>query len=241
MNNDWTDAANYHDAAAAHGIAGLHAQAPDELLMQMEDDAAVSTDTTAPSAADPVSGAECLMSLLQVVTWQVEGLMEIRDRVAVVAALSLPDLLPADGLWHGHEGAARARRAMARCQGLQWEPMTGRVVLALLVADGWDPRAVGYRALVLLYCLQRDKALRPPLAASLGTIGEAIGLTATNKRAAVSAACKRLVADLIRGMQRQDRQTEHFDLWFTKSRETRARLSRSMMGKRNRAGGRAAA
>ena len=93
---------------------------------------------------------------------------------------------------------------------------------------------MGYRALVLLYCLQRDKGLRPGIAASLDTIGHAIGLTATNKRAAVSAACKRMVADLVRAMQRQSGRTEHFDLWFTKSRETRARLSRSMKGKQNR-------
>ncbi len=35
--NDWTDSANYHAAAACHGIDALHAQAPDELMMQMEE------------------------------------------------------------------------------------------------------------------------------------------------------------------------------------------------------------
>lgn len=233
--NDWTDSANYHAAAACHGIDALHAQAPDELMMQMEEaqgEPARRREAERQRAAEQV---ECLMSVLQALTWRTTGLLEIRDRLAVLTGMALPDLLPAEPLWHGAGEWAAARTALASCQSLSWEPVTGRVVVAVLTADGWEPRPVGYRALVLLYCLQRDKGLRPRMAASLETIGTAIGLTATNKRAAVSAACKRLVADLVRAMQRQSGRTEHYDLWFTKSRATRAKLAESMKGKRNRA------
>lgn len=220
----------------AHGFSGEHGMAPDERLMRAEESPALEAEREMMA-----NRAACVMTLLTSICWQVQGLDEIRDRLAVVVMASgCMDLLPEGQVWHGRAQMSAARRALSMCPEVTWESAAGRAVVSLLTARGWEGRDVGYRALLLLYSFQRDKAMRPRMAWSLEAIGEAAGLTAANKRSAPSAAAKALVADCIRRMQVRSRGDgrDNFDLWFSKSRTCRSRLSVAMKGKRNRAGGR---
>jgi hypothetical protein len=227
----------YHDVAqeeAFHmGFDALHGMAPDEVLMRAE----VEEEETLRLGDGEMMRrkAECLMSVIMAVTFEAASVEVIRDRVAVMAALNAAEMCPKK-LWRGRVELARARAAMAGCPAVRWEPEAGRIMLGLLTRRGWSAREVGLRALCFVYALQPRASARPALARSLDAIGHAVGLTAENKRSAVSAALKRTALDLMQRMQRRERSHATAELWFMKREGCRAALSKAMKGKRNRLG-----
>lgn len=112
---------------------------------------------------------------------------------------------------------------------LDWEPVAGELVLRWLARD-WSVREVSKRVLLLLYAFFPDQRWRPQMARSLHAIGETLGLTATNKRSAVSAAMQSQVLPLMRGLGGG----AAVKLWFMKNPGCRAALSVAMKGKQNR-------
>jgi len=234
----------YHDVAqeeAFHmGFDALHGMAPDEVLMRAEDEQEQGgTENGGMGQNGGMDGsrakAECLMSVIMAVTFEAASVEVIRDRVAVMAALNAAEMCPKK-LWRGRIELARARAAMAGCPAVRWEPEAGRIMLGLLTRRGWSAREVGLRALCFVYAFQPRASARPALARSLDAIGHAVGLTAENKRSAVSAALKRTALDLMQRMQRRERSHATAELWFMKREGCRAALSKAMKGKRNRLG-----
>jgi hypothetical protein len=229
----------YHDVAqeeAFHmGFDALHGMAADEVMMRAEEQEGMEHGARGMEQEQSRMKAECLMSVIMAVTFEAASVEVIRDRVAVMAALNAAEMCP-KRLWKGKVELARARAAMAGCPAVQWEPEAGRIMLALLTRKGWSAREVGMRALCFVYAFQSRKSARPALAASLDAIGHAVGLTAENKRSAVSAALKRTTLELIQRMQRRERSHATAELWFMKREGCRKALSVAMKGKRNRLG-----
>lgn len=222
------------DMAALAGVEmaadALHGMAPDEFWMRMEE-----SEEAAPLKERQ---ARCVLSLVMCVTWGVVRLGDMRDRLAVVCSFLAPDLLPKDKLWHGHKEWAAVRAALAQCPPVEWEDAAGRLLIErVLIAGGWSEREVGKRAMLLLYAFQPNKALRPMMAQSFATMGEALGLRAKNNRSAVSAAMKSIVSDMQHQMERLTKAKGTGEFWFNKNAGCRERLSKAMMGKRNRATG----
>ena len=241
MSDHYTN--EYHDVAQEEafnmGFDALHGMAPDEVMMMRE--AAEEHGGTENGGMGQNGGmdgsrakAECLMSVIMAVTYEAASVQVIRDRVAVMAALNAAEMCPKK-LWKGRQELARARAAMAGCPAVRWEPEAGRIMLGLLTRKGWSAREVGLRALCFVYAFQPRASARPALARSLDAIGHAVGLTAENKRSAVSAALKRTALDLMQRMQRRERSHATAELWFMKREGCRAALSKAMKGKRNRA------
>lgn len=218
-----------HDAAFDPGFDALHVLAADEILMRREDAARVARDE------ENDRKAACLMSVIMAVTWRVTNVREIRDRLAIVAAMNAPEMLPREKLWAGRVEWQQARNALATCPEIVWHAEAGRVMIRLLTARGWCEREVGLSALCYVYAFQPDKSARPPLAASMESIGAAVGLTAENKRSAISAALKRTTLALMQSMQRRERTHAGAEFWFMKRTGCRAALRVAMRGKRNRA------
>jgi hypothetical protein len=225
----------YHDIAQEEafdlGFDALHGRAPDELLMVMEDAAGHGNDG---GQMMGVERARCLITLVMAITTGVTTVREIRDRLAVVVAHLAPDLL-AEDLWHGRKDWQQVRAAMSRCQAIEWETVSGRLLVEMLTARGWGEREVGKRALCLVYAFVPDQSLRPPIARSFATMGLAIGLTAENKRSAMSAAMKSLVLEMVHRAQRVNGRKGTGEFWFMKRSHCREALSVAMKGKRNRA------
>ncbi len=65
-------------------------------------------------------------------------------------------------------------------------------------------------------------------------MGEAIGLTATNKRSAISAAMQSLVLEMVHRAQRVSGRKGTGEFWFMKRSHCREALSVAMKGKQNR-------
>ncbi|MCG3206289.1 MAG: hypothetical protein KCHDKBKB_03023 [Elusimicrobia bacterium] len=208
------------------GFDALHGRAPDELLMEVEE--------CGMRNGDGMARARCLLSMVMAITQGVTSTREIRDRLAVVVSYMAPDLLCRD-LWHGRRDWDQVRGVMARCPGIEWEPVSGRLMVELLTANGWSEREVGKRALCLVYAFVPDESVRPVIARSFATMGQAIGLTATNKRSAISAAMKSLVLEMVRRAQRVSGRKGTGEFWFMKRQHCREALSVAMRGKRNRA------
>jgi hypothetical protein len=205
----------------------LHGLSPAELMMRREEESLGQV-----SEVNELR-AQCLLSVLMCITWQVTSLRQIRDRLAVLTSYRAPDLLPS-GVWHGRTEWSRVRVELVRCPRIEWENCAGRILIDILARDGWGEREVGRRGLLLLYAFQSDKSARPPMAWTLECIGNAIGLKADNKRSAVSAALMTVVLEMVRRMERLSKQRGTLKFWFMKSAECREALSVAMMGKRNR-------
>lgn len=205
---------------------------PDEVLMAAE-------ESTVEAGAERdlmTRRVACVCGLLQAMTAQAADIQEVRDRVLVLAEMACPGLLPRDRQWHGAGEKARlaAVRGRLLASGLDWEPVAGEQLLRLVTLRGWEAYDVARRVLCLLYAVTPDKSLRPPMAQSLGKIGEALGLRASNPRSGPSAAVKAVVGELLAAMQRCDRAATQGKLWFQKSADCKARLRESMLGKTNR-------
>ncbi len=223
---------DYHDIAQteAYNMAfdALHVRGPDEVLMEMEETA------EGEMRQHGLERARCLITLVMAITTGVTSVREIRDRLAVVVAHLAPDLLDRE-VWHGREDWQRVRAAMSRCEAVEWEHVSGRLLVEMLTARGWSEREVGKRALCLVYAFVPDESVRPPIARSFSTMGEAIGLTATNKRSAISAAMQSLVLEMVHRAQRVSGRKGTGEFWFMKRSHCREALSVAMRGKRNRA------
>lgn len=232
MSNEHWDVAQ--DPAFDLGVDALHGMGPDVVLMRAEE------GEVDAESEDRLAKANCLWSILMAVTWETRSVEMIRDRLGVLVSTYCPHLLPAEPLWKGHKERARARKAWAQCPGISWEADAGRVMLRMLTKDGWKARAVGMKALELVYYYQQDESLRPPIARSFEAIGEAIDLKAENKRSAVSAALKRgpLERELTMQRLREKPPVALKSAWFMKSAECREALREAMEGKTNRLGSR---
>jgi hypothetical protein len=222
---------DYHDIAQteAYNMAfdALHVRGPDEVLMEMEETA------EGEMRQHGLERARCLITLVMAITTGVTAVREIRDRLAVVVAHLAPDLLDRE-VWHGRADWQRVRAAMSRCEAVEWEHVSGRLLVEMLTARGWSEREVGKRALCLVYAFVPDESVRPPIARSFSTMGEAIGLTATNKRSAISAAMQSLVLEMVHRAQRVSGRKGTGEFWFMKRSHCREALSLAMKGKQNR-------
>lgn len=231
---------DYHDIAQEEafdlGFDALHGRAPDEVVMEMEEEAALPRGMTNEEGrmTNGMERARCLMTLILAITSGVTTVREIRDRLAVVVAHLAPDLL-AEELWHGRKEWQAVRAAMSRCEAIEWESVSGRLLVEMLTARGWSEREVGKRALCLVYAFVPDESVRPPIARSFATMGQAIGLTAENKRSAISAAMQSLVLEMVHRAQRVSGRKGTGEFWFMKRTHCREALSVAMKGKRNRA------
>ena len=223
MSNELHDVA-LMEGADDMGVDALHGMAPDEILMREEEEVAVSN----------LERARCLISTLMAVTHEVTSLRQIRDRVALVLSQYDPDCVEWFGTKRGLKSLGLQTLEMDRIKDVEWERVSGRLLLDLLTASGWEEREVGRRALCLLYAFVPDEMARPPMARSMESIGRAIGLTAANKRSAVSAACKSIGLELVHRTQRLARGKGTGEFWFMKHAQCRERLSVAMKGKRNR-------
>lgn len=224
---------DYHDVAQAEafdlGFDALHGRAPDEVVMMGEE-----MGDEGSEMGNGLERARCLITLIMAITTGVTSVREIRDRLAVVVAYLAPDLLDRE-VWHGRKDWAAVRAAMSRCEAVEWEHVSGRLLVEMLTAKGWSEREVGKRALCLVYAFVPDESVRPPIARSFSTMGEAIGLTATNKRSAISAAMQSLVLEMVHRAQRVSGRKGTGEFWFMKRTHCREALSVAMRGKRNRA------
>ena len=233
--NDFTN--DFHDVAQEEafdlGFDALHGRAPDELMMMAEPEEVV-TDERLLEQRDTMEWARCFITLIRAITGGVTCVKEIRDRLAVVVMLKAPDLMP-PVMWHGRHERMMAEWAMSRCGAIEWEHLSGRLLVELLTAKGWSEREVGKRALCLVYAFVPDESVRPPIARSFSTMGEAIGLTATNKRSAISAAMQSLVLEMLQRWQKVSGSKGTGEFWFMKRTHCREALSVAMRGKRNRA------
>lgn len=228
----------HHDHAANHaahealdlGFDALHVLAADEVLMRKEEDTDEISD-------DRAAKGRCLISLISSITFHAQTVTVIRDRLAVITMLNAPDMLQSmPSLWSGRVAWQAARWQLAQCPAVDWERDAGMLLVRILTSRGWAAREVGLHALCFLYAFQPDAALRKPLATSFETIGAAVGLKATNKRSAVSAAMQRVVLELLRGMQRRSKAKANAEFWFMKREHCRDALRVSMKGKTNRKG-----
>ena len=229
--NDFTN--DFHDVAQEEafdlGFDALHGRAPDELMMRAEE-----MGDGRSEMGNGLERARCLITLIMAITTGVTSVREIRDRLAVVVAYLAPDLLDRE-VWHGRKDWAAVRAAMSRCEAVEWEHVSGRLLVEMLTAKGWSEREVGKRALCLVYAFVPDESVRPPIARSFSTMGEAIGLTAMNKRSAISAAMQSLVLEMVHRAQRVSGRKGTGEFWFMKRSHCREALSVAMRGKRNRA------
>lgn len=229
--NDFTN--DFHDVAQEEafdlGFDALHGRAPDELMMRAEE-----MGDGRLEMGNGLERARCLITLIMAITTGVASVREIRDRLAVVVAYLAPDLLDRE-VWHGRKDWAAVRAAMSRCEAVEWEHVSGRLLVEMLTAKGWSEREVGKRALCLVYAFVPDESVRPPIARSFSTMGAAIGLTATNKRSAISAAMQSLVLEMVHRAQRVSGRKGTGEFWFMKRTHCREALSVAMRGKRNRA------
>lgn len=214
------------------GFDALHVCAPDEVVMRAEPEEV--TDERLMAQRETMLRARCLLSMVMAITTGVTCVREIRDRLAVVVSYLAPDLLDRE-VWHGRKDWAAVRAAMSRCEAVEWEHVSGRLLVEMLTAKGWSEREVGKRALCLVYAFVPDESVRPPIARSFSTMGEAIGLTATNKRSAISAAMQSLVLEMVHRAQRVSGRKGTGEFWFMKRSHCRQALSVAMKGKRNRA------
>lgn len=227
----------YHDIAQEEafnmGFDALHGLAPDEVVMMAEEAAGGGMTNEEGRMTNGMERARCLITLVMAITSGVTCVREIRDRLAVVVAHLAPDLLAAE-LWHGRKEWQAVRAAMSRCEAIEWESVSGRLLVEMLTAKGWSEREVGKRALCLVYAFVPDESVRPPIARSFSTMGEAIGLTATNKRSAISAAMQSLVLEMVHRAQRVSGRKGTGEFWFMKRSHCREALSVAMRGKQNR-------
>ena len=222
--NELHDVVHHEDM----GFDALHVLGPDEILMRTED--------AATEAGAMEDRCRCLVAIMRAVTWRATTADELRDNVAIVFGerLGWGDV-PVCDLWQGRRDYAllRARAAaLMNERRLDWEPVAGELVLRWLTRD-WCVREVSKRVLLLLYAFFPDQRWRPAMARSLEAIGETLGLTAMNKRSAVSAAMRSQVLPLMRGLGGD----AAVKLWFMKNAGCCAALSVAMKGKRNRAAG----
>lgn len=227
----------FHDIAQEEafsmGFDALHVRAPDEVVMEMEEAAGGGMTNDEGGMRNGLERARCLISMVMAITTGVTCVREIRDRLAVVVSYLAPDLLDRD-VWHGRKDWAAVRAAMSRCEAVEWEHVSGRLLVEMLTAKGWSEREVGKRALCLVYAFVPDESVRPPIARSFSTMGEAIGLTATNKRSAISAAMQSLVLEMVHRAQRVSGRKGTGEFWFMKRSHCREALSVAMKGKQNR-------
>lgn len=221
-----------YDVAAVEdmGYDALHVVGPDEIVMAMEESGAQEAEAVMEERC------RCLVSLMRVITWRATSPEELRDNVAILFGEKLGwTEVPVMKLWHGRADYAGLRSRLAGLLGekrLDWEPVAGELVLRWLTRSDWAVRAVAKRVLLLLYAFFPDQRWRPAMAQSLETIGETLGLTAANKRSAISAAMKAQVLPLMRGLGGH----AQVKLWFMKQQHCCEALRVAMKGKRNRKG-----
>ena len=239
MNNRFTN--ELYDVVAHEdmGFEALHVLGPDEIVMAMEEasEAGMRNDECGMPNEAALSAMEercrCLVSVMRMITWRATSAGELRDNVAILFGEKIGwREVPVMELWEGRADYAMLRGRLARLMGekrLDWEPVAGELVLRWLARD-WSVREVSKRVLLLLYAFFPDQRWRPQMARSLHAIGETLGLTATNKRSAVSAAMQSQVLPLMRGLGGG----AAVKLWFMKNPGCRAALSVAMKGKRNR-------
>lgn len=212
------------------GFDSLHVLSADEILMRKEDQ-----DDDFDEMRQ--NKALCLLTLITSICHSATSVKNIRDRLACIVMLNAPDILhKIPAVWVGKVEWQAARWQLAQCPGVVWDRDAGKLLVEILTSRGWSPREVGLHALCFFYAFQPEASLRKPLAVSFDTIGQAVGLTATNKRSAVSAAMQRVVLELIKGMQRRTRKRATAEFWFMKRAHCRNALSVSMLGKTNRKG-----
>lgn len=219
---------------AAHdsmGFDALHVRGPDEIVMAMEEAGAQEVEAVMEERC------RCLVSLMRVITWRATSATELRDNVAILMGVKVgwPEV-PVLELWKGRADFDLLRARLARLleeKRLDWEPVVGELVLRWLTThnEDWSVREVSKRVLLLLYAFFPDGRWRPRMAESLEAIGETLGLSAENKRSAVSAAMRTQVLPLLRGLGGG----AQVKLWFMKNAHCCEALSLAMKGKRNRA------
>lgn len=223
------------------GFDALHVRAPDELLMAAEEEALSGGSTNEADAR-----CRCVLTILRVLTYNVKSLDDITRRVATLCVEMLPwqrDRVPRHfvSLAEGRRRQQSSTHEVTRQMIAEWHAETALLLLGMLTSgfDEWRPREVGKRVLITLYAAQADQRLRPPMARNLSAIGAALGLTAKNKRSAVSAAIKAHVLPMFQRMAAastgQAPEQTACKLWFMKSQHCRAALRVAMRGKRNRA------
>jgi hypothetical protein len=204
------------------GLDALHGLAPDEILMAAEE------CRDAVEVEREASRDECFMS---VTTNAFAGRPELEEagyRLWIMG-LRVHARLPRPN--------ARERREMmriaTRCHAaLRVQPCAlAASVMEWICGGEASPWRMGRRASLLAYAFNRGPVVRAALP-SFEKIGELWGLTAANKRSAVSAAMNALRAELVRsaGMP------AGFRFWFEKSPEARAVYAEVQMGNTNRAG-----
>lgn len=109
--------------------------------------------------------------------------------------------------------------------------VNARAVFELILGQEQTAWRIGRRASLLAYALNRSVIIRGVLE-SFEVIGGMWGLSATNKRSAVSAAMNKLRAELVQGGQLP----RHFRFWFEKTADARAVYEQAQVGNHNRAG-----
>lgn len=107
-------------------------------------------------------------------------------------------------------------------------------VACLLVAGEDQPRRLGRRVMLLAYAFCRESGPVRAALESFEDMGQHLGLTANNKRSAVSAAMKVLVKSIIESGELRHQDHPRTELWFAKKRETRERCARAQRGNENR-------
>lgn len=232
--NDYHDIAQ--DEAFDLGFDALHVRAPDEVVMEAEE--YVGHD-------DADDRVRCVLTILRVLTYNVQSLDDIVRRVAKLCAEMLPwhkKMVPVHFMATAHERNRSKASAykVTRQMLVDWHAPTASMLLGMVTDDfqNWTAREVGKRVLITLYASVADQRLRPEMAKSLSAIGAELGLTAKNKRSAISAAIKSHVLPMFRKMSaaRSGRSASEcdFKLWFMKNKHCRQALSVAMKGKQNR-------
>lgn len=224
------------EEAFSMGFDALHVRPPDEVVMEME-------EYVADDDAD--DRVRCVLTILRVLTYNVQSLDDIVRRVAKLCAEMLPwhkKMVPVHFMATAHERNRSKASAykVTRQMLVDWHAPTASMLLGMVTDDfqNWTAREVGKRVLITLYASVADQRLRPEMAKSLSAIGAELGLTAKNKRSAISAAIKSHVLPMFRKMSaaRSGRPASEcdFKLWFMKNKHCREALSVAMKGKQNR-------
>lgn len=110
-----------------------------------------------------------------------------------------------------------------------------RAVLTMVVGRETTLRRLGRRATLLAYVFERGDVVREALP-SMEAIGLLWGLTATNKRSAVSAAIRNDIRRMEERGELLSRVVAQNEFWFSKRRATREKCARAQRGNGNRRG-----
>lgn len=184
--------------------------------------------------------AEAFAFFLRVLGNAVEGrppLVEMGYRVWMMAARYAPGVCP-----HSERSDLLAmRRLGAECQahlslGTLSEEMS-RDVFEFVLGSATTAERMGKRVSVLAYGINTSAAVRAALP-SMEAIGNLWGLSAENKRSAVSAAAKKILREAREKMERRDARHRNViaALWYAKRAVTIEKYQQAQIGNANRLG-----